>query len=102
MPPPDGQPRDAFVADRIEREARTPRAAGIAGLVFAALLIASLLLLYKHPAPGSSAREITACYLRKDGRNLALGGRYLAPFSGIAFLWFIAVLGGRVGDREHR
>jgi len=102
MPPPDGQPRDALVAERIERETRTPRAAGIAGLVFAALMIASLLLLYKHPAPGSSAQEITAFYLRKDVRNLALVGLYLAPFSGIAFLWFIAVLRSRVGDREDR
>ena len=29
-----------------------------------------------------------------------IGGLYLAPFSGVAFLWFIAVVRDQIGDRE--
>jgi hypothetical protein len=66
------------------------------------LFVASLLLLRNQPAPGSTEVEIADWYLRRDSRNLALVGLYLAPFSGIAFLWFIAVLRHRIGEREDR
>jgi hypothetical protein len=83
-------------------ELRTPRAAGIAGLAFSVLFVASLVVLRHHPAPGASAQEIEDWYVRENARNLALVGLYLAPFAGIAFLWFIAALRDRVGDREDR
>jgi hypothetical protein len=86
----------------VERELRAPRAAGVAGLVFAALFVASLLLLRNHPASGSSAAQIADWYLRRDVRNVALVGLYLAPFSGIAFLWFIAVIRHWIGELEDR
>ena len=84
----------------VGRDLRAPRAAGVAGLAFAALFIGSLLLLRGQPAAGSSADEIAAWYLRTDSRHLALVGLYFAPFAGIAFLWFIAVIRHHVGDRE--
>jgi hypothetical protein len=71
-------------------------------LAFAGLFIGSLLLLRSTPATGSSADEVAAWYLGDNARQLALVGLYLAPFSGIAFLWFIAVIRNRVGDREDR
>ena len=86
----------------VSREIRTPRAAGIAGLLFAVLFVGSILMLRNHPAPGSSADEIRAWYLRDSGKQVALVGLYLAPFAGIAFLWFIAVIRQHLGDLEDR
>ena len=84
------------------RRLETPRAAGVAGLAFAALFVASILLLRSQPSGGSTAAEIRDFYLREHAGRVALVGVYLAPFSGIAFLWFIAVVRNLIGDREDR
>jgi hypothetical protein len=86
----------------VERDLRTPASAGVAGLVFAALFVVSILLLYKQPAQGSTAAEIAAWYLDNHARKLAVVGIYLVPFAGIAFLWFIAVIRAHIGEREDR
>jgi len=88
--------------DVVGRDLRAPRAAGVAGIAFALLFTASLLLLQRAPALGSTAEEVEAWYLGDSARHLTLVGLYLAPFSGIAFLWFIAVIRHRVGDQEDR
>jgi hypothetical protein len=80
----------------------TPRAAGIAGLAFAALFVASLVLLHDQPAHGSTAAEIRDFYLGKEAAGVVLVGVYLVPFSGIAFLWFIATIRNLIGEREDR
>ena len=86
----------------VGRRLETPRAAGIAGLAFAVLFIASIVLLHNHPSSGSSATEIRDFYVRSGSGGVALVGVYLAPFSGIAFLWFIAVVRNLIGEREDR
>jgi hypothetical protein len=86
----------------VERELRTPAGAGIAGLVFSALFTASLVLLYRQPAAGSSADEIAAWYTRNDTKAVGLVGLYLMPFAGIAFLWFVAAVRTRIGAHEDR
>jgi hypothetical protein len=101
---PVSEPSDSE-ARRVEavgRELRTPGAAGIAGLVFAGLFVTALLLLYRQPARNASADEIAGWYLRNDARALGLVGLYLAPFSGIAFLWFVAAVRSRIGAFEDR
>ena len=80
----------------------TPRAAGVAGLAFAILFISSILLLRNSPSGTSTAAEIRAFYLGEHASRVSLVGVYLAPFSGIAFLWFIAVVRNLIGDREDR
>jgi hypothetical protein len=72
--------------DAVGRDLRAPRAAGIAGLAFAVLFMGSLLLLRSQPYAGSTSAAIV--------------GLYLTPFAGIAFLWFIAVIRNRIGERE--
>ena len=84
----------------VGRDLRAPRAAGAAGLAFSVLFIASILILRSAPDAGSSTDEIARWYLRNDAKHIALVGLYLAPFSGIAFLWFIAVIRSHLGDRE--
>jgi hypothetical protein len=86
----------------LARGLRAPRAAGVAGLLFSALFVASLVLLYDHPPTGASAGELKAYYEHGHGRYLTLVGLYLAPFAGIAFLWFIAVARSHVGQRADR
>ncbi len=97
--PPDAVSREI---DEVGRELRTPRAAGIAGLAFALLFVGSLLLVRGAPGGGSTSADIEEWYLRDAARHIAVVGLYLAPFSGIAFLWFIAVLRDRIGEREDR
>jgi hypothetical protein len=46
----------------VVRPLETPRAAGVAGLAFAALFIASVLLLRTHPAGDSTPAEIRDFY----------------------------------------
>lgn len=77
---------------------RAPRGAAIAGIVFSALLITSLLLLRRSvPTAPSEAGE----WLRERSNTVSFAVN-LVPFAGIAFLWFIGVLRDRLGDREDR
>jgi hypothetical protein len=77
---------------------RAPRAAAIAGILFAILLVASLVLLRRSvPADPLEA----GAWLRTRAGSVALALN-LVPFAGIAFLWFIGVLRDRLGEREDR
>ena len=86
----------------VERRLDTPRAAGIAGLVFSALFVVALLMLRVRPDPGSSAQEIADFYLEHDRGWVALVGLYVVPFAGIAFLWFLAAIRSHIGAQEDR
>jgi hypothetical protein len=99
-PAPDSAPGDR-VQPVVARRLETPRAAGGAGLAFAVLFVASILLLRNHPSSGSTA-EIRDFYLGNHAGRVALVGVYLAPFAGIAFLWFIAAIRNLIGDLEDR
>jgi hypothetical protein len=77
---------------------RTPRAAGIAGVVFSVLFGVSLVLLRTALDPDPYAP------IEWDG---PVGVRVrvamiLMPFAGIAFLWFIGVVRDRLGELEDR
>jgi hypothetical protein len=80
------------------RGLRTPRAAGIAGVIFSLLFGASLVLLR------TALHTDLSVAIDWDG---PAGGRVqvamtLMPFAGIAFLWFIGVVRDRLGDLEDR
>lgn len=79
-----------------DRQLRTPRAAGIAGIVFAILFATSYWLIYQR-APGESA-DFTA-WLAAHGEAVT-SGVSLLPFAGIAFLWFMGVLRDAIGYLE--
>jgi hypothetical protein len=86
----------------LARGLRAPRAAGVAGLLFAGLFVASILLLRHHPPRNASPEQIKAFFDQGDGRLVNLVGFYLAPFVGITFLWFLAVARSSVGHRSDR
>jgi hypothetical protein len=79
---------------------RTPRAAAIAGIIFALLLSASIVLIKLSMA--SNPAEAGKWLVEGDRRTAAIIGANLVPFAGIAFLWFIGVMRDRLGAREDR
>jgi hypothetical protein len=79
---------------------RTPRAAALAGIIFALLTMASLVLL-RLSTPSDAAA--VGSWLGDSARRTAVSvGLNLIPFAGIAFLWFTGVLRDRIGAREDR
>ena len=78
---------------------RSPRAAAVAGLVFAAVM-ATVMVLLRTAAPlqGDPTGWISDSG-RREQVQLAIA---LVPYAGIAFLWFIGVIRTRIGDREDR
>ena len=75
------------------RRLRTPRTAAAAGLVFALLFTASILLI-DLPARTNLALQPTLL------SSQSLAALYLVPFAGVAFLWFIGVIRERIGVHE--
>ena len=77
---------------------KTPRSAAIAGIIFAVIYGASMVLinvsLSQEPAAGL-ARTVT----NPGTVTLALN---LIPYAGIAFLWFIGVIRDLLGESEDR
>jgi hypothetical protein len=99
---PDGAPALPSVIDEAGRQLRAPWAASIAGLLFAVLFTAGLVLLRTQPMIGASDLELIRLYSTGQDLTAVIGGLYLVPFSGVMFLWFIAVVRDQLGDREDR
>ena len=77
---------------------KTPRSAAIAGIIFAVLYGASMVLLnisLSQETATGLARTVT------DPRTVALALN-LIPYAGIAFLWFIGVIRDLLGENEDR
>lgn len=80
------------------RRLTTPRAAAVAGILFAVLFAASLVLV-RSSIPDDPSAGGDWVYERSGRVNVALG---LMPFAGIAFLWFVGVVRDRMGELEDR
>ncbi|WP_432826966.1 hypothetical protein [Dactylosporangium sp. CA-092794] len=77
-----------------------PRAAGVAGVVFAVLLAAAIVLIrIVFPELPPAATTWHATSLGRAALRVALT---LLPFAGIAFLWFMAALRAYLGAREDK
>ncbi len=99
--PRPAQPVGTVVTE-VGRELRAPWAASIAGLLFAILFTSALLLLRTQPLIGATDDEIVRIFALGTDQAALIGGLYLAPFSGIMFLWFVAVIRDQLGEREDR
>ena len=80
------------------RPMTTPRAAAIAGILFA-LLFAVSLVLVRLAIPADLSSD--ASWVESGTRQLTLAAS-LMPLAGIAFLWFIGVIRDRIGELEDR
>jgi hypothetical protein len=89
-------PDSADGAGVLHARLRTPRAAGIAGVVFSVLLFAVFLLM-RHSVPRDPLE--TGAWLHTGATNVLIALN-LVPFAGIAFLWFVGALRDKLGTRE--
>jgi hypothetical protein len=79
---------------------RTPRAAGVAGILFSVLLAVTLVLIgVSVPSDPQEAGTWLTDPSKRDAVSWALG---LVPLIGVAFLWFVGVIRGEIGDYEDR
>lgn len=78
--------------------ARSLRAAGVAGILFAILYTASLLLLLDRQ-PANASVAVLAAWITDNEQRWFIGLQMI-PFAGIAFLWFLATIRNRIGRRE--
>ncbi len=78
------------------RRLRTPRAAAISGIVFAVLMTTSQVLI-RLSVPTDALDSAAWVADKTEVIALALN---LAPFAGIAFLWFMGVVRDRLGQQE--
>ena len=90
------------LVDEAGRQLRAPWAAGLAGILFAVLFTGALVLIRSSPLTAASNAQLVQLFAQGRDQWLLIGGLYLAPFAGIMFLWFIAVVRDQVGEREDR
>jgi hypothetical protein len=79
---------------------RTPRAAAIAGIVFA-ILFGTVLVLIRLSLP-ENLDDAGDWLTNSSQRGAVHTAHYLVPFCGLAFLWFMGVLRSQMGDREDK
>jgi hypothetical protein len=80
------------------RRLTTPRAAAVAGILFALLFAASLVLV-RSSIPDDPSAGGDWVHERSGRVTAAMS---LMPFAGIAFLWFVGVVRDRMGELEDR
>ncbi len=85
-----------------ELGSRAPRSAGAAGIAFSVLFTASILVLIGGPPQDADEATVVAWFQREGLIRVTISALYLAPFAGIAFLWFIGVVRDRVGIHEDK
>ncbi|MHA5052989.1 hypothetical protein [Streptomyces sp. SD15] len=81
-----------------EERLRTPRAAGLAGAVFAVLLAVAIVLVRISIPAGDAA----GAAVDPDMRWAVRTALEIIPFAGIFFLWFMGALRAQVGAAEDR
>ncbi|MFI9804104.1 hypothetical protein ACIHEJ_06985 [Streptomyces sp. NPDC052301] len=79
----------------------TPRAAGLAGVVFA-LLLAAAIVLVRLGIPEAAGATTAQAFTNSGQRSAILTALALVPFAGIFFLWFVGAVRAHVGDVEDR
>lgn len=90
---------DTPISDSTRKKLRTPRAAAIAGILFA-LLYGGSLVLIRLSIPIDLTVEGSA-WLDANYKMVTLALNMI-PYAGISFLWFIGVIRDHLGDFEDR
>jgi hypothetical protein len=84
-----------------QRALATPRAAGLAGVVFA-LLLAAAIVLMRLGIPEGAGAVVPRGFTDPTRRQAVRTALALVPFAGIFFLWFIGAVRAHVGAGEDR
>lgn len=86
--------RSEIVRERL----RTPRAAAVAGILFAVFFSVTVVLI-RLAVPEELAGPEAAEWVQARAGQISLA-LTLVPFAGIAFLWFMGVVRSRLGEHE--
>ncbi|MFF9768778.1 hypothetical protein ACIGXF_27985 [Streptomyces sp. NPDC053086] len=78
-----------------------PRAAGLAGVVFA-LLLAAAIVLVRLGIPEGADADTGQAFTDSGRRDALRAALALVPFAGIFFLWFIGAVRAHVGAAEDK
>jgi hypothetical protein len=89
-----------FATTKLPRRVASIEAAAVAGIICAIGWSLSLRGLLAAPGIGAADDEITRFYADPANGTAALVWLQVLVFSTIAFLWFVGVVRGRIGDRE--
>lgn len=81
---------------------RSIEAAAIAGILHGVLSLIATGMLLSAPDPSEGDAAVTAWYLDVDNQRRLVTAVNLLTVSAIMFIWFVAVIRRRVGDRENR
>jgi hypothetical protein len=87
---------------QVSRNVRSLEAAAIAGVVYAVLSAIGLTLLSQYPSLSLDDEELTAWFDEGEHQTSLIIGLNLIAMSSVAFLWFVAVIRRRIGEREDR
>ena len=82
--------------------ARSIEAAALAGICYSILAVLALTRISSYPSLDLSESELTAWFDDDLNQALLAGALGLTSVSAIAFLWFVAVIRRRLGNREDR
>lgn len=96
---------NGFVApqrSRLPRALRSIEAAAVAGLLHSALSLVATGLLLSSPDPRDGDQAIAEWYLGDANQRTMILALNLMTMSSIMFVWFVAVIRRRVGERENR
>ncbi|WP_405810808.1 hypothetical protein OG729_38655 [Streptomyces sp. NBC_00210] len=86
---------------RRDQALRTPRAAGLVGIIFA-LLLGAVIILVRLTLPGDAGDVSGDWFTDASRRRTVQTALGLIPFAGIFFLWFMGAVRARIGDAEDK
>jgi hypothetical protein len=86
----------------IPRSLRSIEAAAIAGLLHSVLSLVATGMLLSAPDPADGDQVIADWYLDDGNQRTLILAVNLLTISSIMFVWFVAVIRRRVGERENR
>lgn len=92
----------AMDSTRRQRNVRSIESAAIAGVVYAVLTVIGLYLLRPPADLTRSIGSVTTWVEDAGTRARLLVGLNLVSIASVAFLWFVAVIRRRIGEREDR
>ncbi|MEU9008565.1 hypothetical protein AB0D12_01995 [Streptomyces sp. NPDC048479] len=85
--------------ERRDQALRTPRAAGMVGIIFAVLLAAAIVLI-RLAIPEEPSGGGGTWFVDPSKRHTVQTALALIPFAGIFFLWFMGTVRARIGEAE--
>jgi hypothetical protein len=81
---------------------RSIESAAIAGVVYAVLTLGALIIFRQFPDVSLPSTDITAWYNNSVNHTTLIVALNLVSIASVAFLWFVAVIRRRMGEREDR